>query len=947
MGHMFFRKGLCVCVVLVLVLLCPAAGGFAEDAWVCPLCGRENTTNFCTQCGTAKPEWICRCGTYNTGLYCGSCGASHAQLDASYRDAVWLFQKGRTEDATEIFVTLGAYEDTALYLTQCFYEIGKKRYEEDKPEEAAMYFRMAEDYLDAKEWIRKCAYRQAEIRLEEGNREEAIRLFREAEGYSDAADRIREIYYQQGLDAREAGDWNSAVDFFSRIGGYMDAEAQIRVTRYMEGEAKLGAGDYAGALKAFDAAGSYADAKARIRAVYYAKGEAQLRANDVAGAIVSFGLAGNYSDAETMLRAAWYALGKEKAEEDDPAGAIEAFRFAGEYGDATEQILSIKAGFVALGDEKLIRREWESAIEAYETAGNYPGAEEGIRKAKYAWAEQLAKAGREKDALELYEQIPDYLDSASIAEQLRETVEAYSVSVVPQEDIGSDITWTVYSGKKKVKAYERPAKEQIRMPEGNDYTKVKIGVLTFRKDAFRRNAAVGTVKNADRLRVLWQTETGSLQGASKTYSGTGRNSQPAIARWSVQVREKSNMADSKREKKALTEVIAAGMDGVIRFLDLEDGTATRDSIRLGYPMMSAPSLHPAGFPYMNVGQYARKMKNKTGKIGLRQYNLYHQKEMSLIDGLDSQMRRPLNNMGSFNTSALIDRTSDTVVAIGTSGMLYLISLNSEFDYDAGTYKSDPSVITMVSRVKGEKNAAMTAVESSPAMYDRYIFYADMGGFLRCVDSDTLSPMWIADTGDSVLAAVALDQRTPGELDLYTANMLNNRQSGDAQIRRYDAETGREIWCTEIGVERDRKDGEESGCAASPVIGENGLGDLVYFTVTRLSSDGCARLGIPEGTPAALVALRKETGDVVWVYPLGSLSVSSPVAVYDDSGRGWIIQCAQDGTITALDGMTGQETAKLTVEGEIEGSPAVYDSIMVIGTTGKGTTRIYGIRVGAE
>ena len=35
---------------------------------------------------------------------------------------------------------------------------------------------------------------------------------------------------------------------------------------------------------------------------------------------------------------------------------------------------------------------------------------------------------------------------------------------------------------------------------------------------------------------------------------------------------------------------------------------------------------------------------------------------------------------------------------------------------------------------------------------------------------------------------------------------------------------------------------------------------------------------------------------------------------------------------------------LKVEGKIKASPAVYNDIMVIGTTGKGTEFVYGIRI---
>ena len=50
----------------------------ASIGWICPQCGTENTGNFCSNCGTKKPDdgkWICpQCGTENTGNFCGNCG---------------------------------------------------------------------------------------------------------------------------------------------------------------------------------------------------------------------------------------------------------------------------------------------------------------------------------------------------------------------------------------------------------------------------------------------------------------------------------------------------------------------------------------------------------------------------------------------------------------------------------------------------------------------------------------------------------------------------------------------------------------------------------------------------------------------------------------------------------------------------------------------------------
>lgn len=514
----------------------------------------------------------------------------------------------------------------------------------------------------------------------------------------------------------------------------------------------------------------------------------------------------------------------------------------------------------------------------------------------------------------------------------------------PGADPGLITTTVVYDGSKKQKEYMRPAKSLIHMPAGDDYTLQRIGVLTFRGNAFRQNAAVGEVNPPSELVQIWQTEAGSSRGASQTFYGYEWTGQPAIVKWSTQVRGSSNIDEEKKAKKALREVIIAGVDGVIRFMDLEDGVLTRSAINLGYPMKGTPSLHPAGYPYMNVGQYTRKMKNKTGSIGLRQYNLYSQKELGLIDGLDGKLHRGYNRIGSFETSSLIDRTSDTMVTLGTNGLLYLTSLNSAFDYKMGTLNTSPSTIVMASKAKGQKKTERMAVESSHAMYDRYVFYADMGGVLRCVDTNYLAPVWAVETGDAVMAAIALDLNESDGLDLYTANMLANRAKGNVQIRRYDALSGREIWTTEIGVSKNTKTKEDVGVKASPVIGQNGLNELVFFTVTGLNEEGRSTLGLGEDAKAALVALDKGTGALRWAKGLTERSESSPVAVYDQNGSGWVIQCVEDGTILLLDGKTGEQTAELQIEGKIKASPAVYNDIMVIGTTGKGTEFVYGIQI---
>ena len=50
----------------------------AANGWKCS-CGTVNTGNFCSGCGSKKPEntsWTCSCGTTNTGRFCSNCGSA-------------------------------------------------------------------------------------------------------------------------------------------------------------------------------------------------------------------------------------------------------------------------------------------------------------------------------------------------------------------------------------------------------------------------------------------------------------------------------------------------------------------------------------------------------------------------------------------------------------------------------------------------------------------------------------------------------------------------------------------------------------------------------------------------------------------------------------------------------------------------------------------------------
>lgn len=71
------KKAISIVLSMILILTCISFAA-AEEAWTCPGCGAEVTGNFCSKCGTKKPDdgvWICpSCGAENMDNFCSTCG---------------------------------------------------------------------------------------------------------------------------------------------------------------------------------------------------------------------------------------------------------------------------------------------------------------------------------------------------------------------------------------------------------------------------------------------------------------------------------------------------------------------------------------------------------------------------------------------------------------------------------------------------------------------------------------------------------------------------------------------------------------------------------------------------------------------------------------------------------------------------------------------------------
>ncbi|MFZ5974394.1 MAG: PQQ-binding-like beta-propeller repeat protein [Bacillota bacterium] len=492
----------------------------------------------------------------------------------------------------------------------------------------------------------------------------------------------------------------------------------------------------------------------------------------------------------------------------------------------------------------------------------------------------------------------------------------------------------------RVNQFERA--DKINFPNASSYTSLE-GVITFRGNNYRSTASYGTVSvSKAQLTKVWEKTNGALKGDAGVWTGVGWTGQPLMVRWSDEMKTIMNLYPEKKTKKDLVEVILPTLDGHIYFFDLEDGSKTRAPVNLGVPFKGTASIDPRGYPILYAGQ------GDTVNGGSMQYwivSLIDGKVLYKMPGKDPFSYR--TNWTAFDSSALIDANSDTLVEPGENGVLYTIKLNTKFDLKAGTISIDPEApVKYRYKANGDgitANDRWWGTENSAAGWRNYIFYTDNGGYMQCVDLNTMKLMWAQDVTDDSDPSIALEESVKDQtIYLYTACQVDKQKNaqtdGRAYIRKVNGLTGKIEWEKDYPCIDNKH--TAGGVLASPVLGREGsdIGDLVIYPVGNLRTGG-----------SELIAFDKNTGEEKWVHKLKDKSGknefywgSSPVAVYDAQGKSYIIQCVQ-GKMLLIEGATGDllDTYELPDKASVDASPSVFGNTIVIGTRSQ---HIYGIRI---
>lgn len=473
---------------------------------------------------------------------------------------------------------------------------------------------------------------------------------------------------------------------------------------------------------------------------------------------------------------------------------------------------------------------------------------------------------------------------------------------------GLNLTSEIFDGEGNlIESYSRP--DPIHFPSPENYA-ILEGITTFRGNNHRDGASFGSIgRDPTEITEKWSVSIGAID----SWSGVGWTGQCSIVKWPAETRAIMNLYPEKKEKENLTEVIYAALDGKIHFLDLDDGSRTRDPISIGAPIKGSVTVDPRGYPLLYCGQGIDEVGGKPVKIGTRIFSLIDSTVLHFIDGHDKNARRWWY---AFDCAPLIDAQTDTMLQLGENGVFYTLKLNTAFDPAAGTISIAPETTKYVYYSPASKRLGM---ENSVAVYNNYAFFAENSGIIQCVDVNTMTPVWAFAAGDDTDASLALEETESG-VYLYTNNELDLRgTSADCNLRRINALTGEEIWCINEPV-RATED-NNGGAFATPAIGKNSLEKYVYFHVARTPDGG------------ALICADKETGEVVWRTCLTHFGWSSPVCVYSDSGRGYVVVGSSSGMLRLLDGLTGEIITEINLKSNIEGSPAIFGNTLVVGTRG--------------
>jgi outer membrane protein assembly factor BamB len=405
--------------------------------------------------------------------------------------------------------------------------------------------------------------------------------------------------------------------------------------------------------------------------------------------------------------------------------------------------------------------------------------------------------------------------------------------------------------------------------------------------------------------VLWRypdrpmcSIEGDLDDGGRSWCGIGWTGQPLI----------HLLADGR------LEVVVGGYDGAVHFVDAATGRASRRAFMTGAMVKGTESLDPDGFPLLYTG-------SRDGYFRIVALDRDHPSELWRLG------RHPQgvwNNDWDANPTVL----DDVLYLAGEDGWFRVIRLNRGYDRD-GVVTVAPTILLEVPgfndelfRLIGDRNVS---IESSPAVTDDAIYWANSGGRVMGIDRrkalqgelKIVLDVWVGDDTD---ASLVVDRDGMLYVAVEEERRLPHAQAL-GQLLKLDPGRPEQpiVWQLAIpGV-----DGV-SGPSGGP--GDGGV------WATPALYDGWLYVPTHAGD---LLVVDRFTGTVVWRERIGYHEWSSPAVVAAPNGDVHLIvgTCNTPGVraYALTDPKQPRELWRVSLPGCVESTPIVWDGRIYVGS----------------
>jgi hypothetical protein len=453
------------------------------------------------------------------------------------------------------------------------------------------------------------------------------------------------------------------------------------------------------------------------------------------------------------------------------------------------------------------------------------------------------------------------------------------------------------------------------------------GIITYRGNSLRQGAVYGAAEiEKAAFSSTWSVKIGQ---SSNDLSGVQHTGQPLIVQWNDDMRSMLKISESKKKKSDLTEIIYAGTDGKIYFMDLDDGTYTRNPIDLETTITGTGTISSTSVPLYVIGGNT----SSTASAEIYIVDLIKGEVIYSFGSSQSFNEDTLKAEYGFSAAALFSDAADCLISQGENGIIYSLAVrasNASGSIDAA-FSSELEYTYSLSTQS--ENGLVTTNGASQAAWGDYIYSVDSSGTLNCIDVNNWQMIWMRKLGECVDATPVIEaDKDAGTAYIYigTALSLENGKSNSGKIYLYklNAANGNIIWQQEYDARVTGK--TDGGSLSSCVVGKDGLSDYVYFLLAGTDSK-------KSGT---LVCLNKTYGNEEYTVAMKHYSISNPEAVYGTNGEGYIVLCDISGNLFMLDGKSGEVKDTRSTGEKITGSPAIFNDMLVVSTE----SRIYGIKL---